>query len=168
VTRIDLEKPLKAAFATNDLRRICKAIDVAIVRCGISDIARAAGIHRTSLYRAFRLKNGPRLDRMVKVLRVLGFRLVVQADGSQFRARETTRILTAAFRSGDLHIVSDAFAKILNAQENVSELAQKTIRTRETLYRAFTHPRIPRFSTVLTLVKALGLQLGVEPLPPKI
>ena len=114
------------------------------------------------------LKNGPRLDRMVKVLRVLGFRLVVQADGSQFRARETTRILTAAFRSGDLHIVSDAFAKILNAQENVSELAQKTIRTRETLYRAFTHPRIPRFSTVLTLVKALGLQLGVEPLPPKI
>jgi DNA-binding phage protein len=165
------------AFATNDLRRICGAVDVAVVRCGISDVARDAELDRTTLYRAFRLKKGPGLDTMITVLRVLGFCLTVETrDQGNLRSANrlrraphlnasAARRLTVAFRTGDLDRVNEAFAKTLSAQENVSELARKTIRSRETLYRAFVFRHTPRFSTALSFLNALGLQFGVKQLP---
>jgi probable addiction module antidote protein len=76
---MDVEKLLNEAFETNDLRRICRAVDAAVVQSGsIVEIARAAELDRVTLYRAFRLERGPALDNMIKVLRVLGFRLVVK------------------------------------------------------------------------------------------
>jgi DNA-binding phage protein len=176
----EVEVPLGVAFATNDLRRICSAVDVAVVRSGISDVARDAELDRTTLYRAFRLKKGPGLGTMITVLRVLGFRLIVEtkdqsgfqsADrsrhASHLNARATARLLTVAFRTGDLDLVNEAFAKTLSSQENASELARKTIRSRETLYRAFTFRHIPRFSTVLSFLNALELQFGVKQLRSK-
>jgi probable addiction module antidote protein len=174
----EVEVSLGGAFATNDLRRICNAVDVAVVRCGISDVARDAELDRTTLYRAFRLKKGPGLDRMITVLRVLGFRLIVETrDQSGFQsanpsrhaphARATARLLTAAFKTGDLDLVNEAFAKTLSSQENVSELARRTIRSREALYRAFAFHHIPRFSTVLSFLNALEIQFGVKQLRSK-
>jgi DNA-binding phage protein len=173
----EVEVSLGVAFATNDLRRICRAVDVAVVRCGISDVARDAELDRTTLYRAFRLKKGPGLDTMITVLRVLGFRLIVETrvqSGFQsayrsrhaphLNARATARLLTAAFRTGDLDLVNEAFAKTLSSQENVSELARKTIRSREALYRAFAFRHIARFSTVLSFLNALELRFGVKQL----
>jgi probable addiction module antidote protein len=171
--------PLEAAFATNDLRRICSAVDALVVRCGISDVARDAELDRTTLYRAFRLQRGPRLDTMVAVLRVLGLRLIVETrDQTGFRSADRSRRaphlnasaarhLTAAFRTGDLDLVNEAFAKTLSSQENVSELARKTIRSREALYRAFAFRHVPRFGTVLSFLNALELQFGVKQLPSK-
>jgi DNA-binding phage protein len=53
----DVERPLNAAFETNDLRRICRAVDAAVLRSGsIIEIARAAELDRVTLYRAFRLE----------------------------------------------------------------------------------------------------------------
>ena len=177
----ELEVSLRVAFATNDLHRICSAVDVAVVRCGISDLARDAELDRTTLYRAFRLKKGPGLDTMITVLRVLGFRLTVEETKGQSRfqsanrsrhaphlnARATARLLTVAFRTDDLDLVNEAFAKTLSSQENVSELARKTIRSREALYRAFAFRHIPRFSTVLSFLNALELQFGVKQLRSK-
>jgi DNA-binding phage protein len=176
----EVEVSLGVAFATNDLRRICSAVDVAVVRCCISDVARDAELDRTTLYRAFRLKKGPGLDTMITVLRVLGFRLIVETkDQSGFQsanrsrhaphlnARATARLLTVAFRTGDLDLVNEAFAKTLGSQENVSKLARKTIRSREALYRAFAFRHIPRFSTVLSFLNALELQFGVKQLRSK-
>ena len=75
----DVEKLLNAAFETNDLQRICRAVDAAVLRSGsIIEIVRAAELDRVTLYRAFRLEKGPALNNMIKVLRVLGFRLVVE------------------------------------------------------------------------------------------
>jgi probable addiction module antidote protein len=174
-----VEVSLEIAFATNDLRCICSAVDVVVVRCGISDVARHAELDRTTLYRAFRLKKGPGLDTMITVLRVLGFCLTVEAkDQSRLRSANRSRRaphlnasaarhLTVAFRTGDLDRVNEAFAKTLSAQENVSELARKTIRSRETLYRAFAFRHTPRFSTALSFLNALGLQFGVKQLPSK-
>ena len=166
------EKVLNAAFATNELSAICKAIDAAVIECGVTKIARDAGLDRTTLYRAFRLEGGPALNTMVQVLRVLGFGLAVKVkDPSKSQAinrlsaipdRETSHVLTAAFRRGDLHLVIKLFAEALGSQENISELARKTIRSREALYRAFAFPRIPRFSTALSLLNALNLSFAVE------
>ena len=76
---MDVEKLLNAAFKTNDLRSICRAVDAAVLQSGsIIQVARAAELDRVTLYRAFRLERGPALDNMIKVLRVLGFRLVVE------------------------------------------------------------------------------------------
>lgn len=179
-----LEKSLNAAFATSDLHRICRAIDAAVLKSGsIIKVAQDAGVNRTTLYRAFRCEKGPALNTMTNVLRVLGFRLVVQANlqraiGQATRkpggvralyarlAGANARLLTVAFRSCDLDLVVKALAETLHTQENIAEVARKTIRARESLYRSFTAPRVPRFNTVLSLLNALGLQFAVRALLP--
>lgn len=167
------EDALKAAFATNDLRRICRAVDEAVLRGGIAKVAQNAKVDRTTIYRAFRRENGPALDTMVRVLHVLGSRLIVEikpnpsSERLQADARTTARLLTTAFSHGDLDLAIEALAKALRSQENVSELARTTIVSRENLYRAFAFPRIPRFRTVLNFLNAVGLQFGIERLPSK-
>ena len=179
---MDVEKLLNEAFETNDLRRICRAVDAAVVQSGsIVEIARAAEVDRVTLYRAFRLERGPALDNMIKVLRVLGFRLVVKvrneansqasdapAGGGRARRRAaaTARRFTAAFKTGEMESLVKVFKATLDAQENVAEFAGKTIRTRETLYRVFTQYPTPRFSTLLSFLNALELRFGVRRLPP--
>lgn len=71
---------LARAFATSDLRSICRAVDAAVVGEGIAKIAQAAKVDRTTIYRAFRCESGPALDTMVRVLRVLGLRLIVKFE----------------------------------------------------------------------------------------
>lgn len=167
------EKALKAAFATNDLRRICRAVDAAVLGSGITKVAQGARVDRTTIYRAFRRENGPALDTMIKVLRFLELRLTVEIkakpmlERTQHDAKASARLLTIAFKDCDLDLAIEALAKALSSQENVSKLARKATISRENLYRAFAFPRIPRFRTVLTFLNAIGLQFGIERLPSK-
>lgn len=175
------EKLLTAAFEASDLRRICSAVDAGILQfSSIIEVARAAEVDRVTLYRAFRLGKGPALDTMIKVLRVLGFQLVVQArhtidtakppstrPRAAANAEATARVFSTAFESGENGPLLKAFAETLRAQENVTEFARKTIRSREALYRVFTGPRTPRFSTTLSYLNALGLRFAVRRLPHK-
>ncbi|MFH1344617.1 MAG: hypothetical protein ABIL01_25960 [Pseudomonadota bacterium] len=180
-----MEKSLNAAFATNDLHRICGAIDAAVLEFpSIIKVAQDARINWTTLYRAFRCGKGPGLITMIKVSRVLGFHLIVQTKRQRAinpttrrprdvralykrsaDAKATARLLTVAFKGRELDLVVKALAETLYAQENIAQVARKTIRARETLYRSFTAPRIPRFSTVLSFLDALELQLAVK-MPP--
>lgn len=171
-----MEKALQAAFRTGDQRLICCAIDVAIHRYGITDAARDAKIDRTSLHRAFRNMNGPALSTMLRVVCTLGFRLVIvpktnSADQPFSRmprlkeARVTARALTEAFQSCRLDAATAALSLALRGQANVSEIARRTIRTREALYKAFSYPRDPRFFTVLSFVSALDLCFEVARRP---
>jgi probable addiction module antidote protein len=72
--------------------------------------------------------------------------------------------LTRAFDTSQIAAIVAAFSDVLRAQENVAELAEKTARERSSLYRAFTPPRVPRLSTVVSFLDALGLRLAVKPL----
>jgi DNA-binding phage protein len=123
------------------------------------------------------------LDNMIKVLRVLGFRLVVEVRGEMANSHErdvpaeggsssgrrqaaaTARRFTAAFKTGEMDSLVKVFKETLHAQENVAEFAGKTIRTREALYRVFTQNPMPRFSTLLSFFNALELQFAVRRLP---
>lgn len=113
------EDALKAAFATNDLRRICRAVDEAVLRGGIAKVAQDAKVDRTTIYRAFRRENGPALDTMVRVLHVLGLRLIVEIKPNpsperlQLDPKTTARSLTTSFRSGVLDLSIEALAKAL-------------------------------------------------------
>lgn len=159
---------LKAAFATSDLRRICRAIDAAVLENGFANVAYESNVARTTIHRAFRCENGPALDTLVKVLQVLGLHLIVEirtkpmSERPGHDAKAAARLLTMAFRGRDLHLVIAALATVLSSQDNIAELARNTILTRENLYRTFEYPRIPRFRTALTFLNAIGLQFGVE------
>jgi DNA-binding phage protein len=60
---MDVEQLLNAALKTNDLRSICRAVDVSVLHSGsIIEVARAAELDRVTLYRAFRLVRGPALE----------------------------------------------------------------------------------------------------------
>lgn len=166
-----VEKALRAAFATNNLSRICSAIDSAVHQVGVERFAENAELNRVTLYRAFRLKNGPALETMVRVLRVVDLVLTVEARALQpsslARSSKTARALTAALRRNDLDRVTMVFAEVMSLQENVSEFARQTILSREHLYRAFKLPKRPRFGTLLSILNALGLQFSVKRRSPK-
>lgn len=169
--RLTNEDALRVAFATNDLRHICRAVDAVIVSGGIAKVAQHAELDRATIYRAFRRENGPALDTMFKVLHVLGLRLIVESkptlssERPRLDMKTTARSLTAAFKTGDLDLAVEALSDTLRSQDNVSELARTTVLSRENLYRAFSLPRIPRFRTVLNFLNAIGLQFAIERQP---
>jgi probable addiction module antidote protein len=71
---------LNHAFETSDIAEICKAIGVVAHRHNISDIAKKAGIKRSSLYRAFAgSPTHPNFKTVLSVLDAMGFQLHVTA-----------------------------------------------------------------------------------------
>ncbi|WP_409027106.1 addiction module antidote protein [Janthinobacterium sp. SUN098] len=70
------------ALASNDAAIFAAAIgDMARAR-GMTEIAKAAGLGRESLYKALRPNSQPRMETMTRVLGALGVRLVAEVVGS--------------------------------------------------------------------------------------
>jgi probable addiction module antidote protein len=181
-----LEILLNAALRTADTRTICAAIGTAVRKsANVSRLADDVGVNRTTLYRSVRSeRGGPGLDLTIKILSALGIRLVVafvrqpkisprqfgRSRKSDFHlelgsnSRMVAQYLTRAFDASEIAAIVAAFSDVLRAQGNVMELANKTVRTRSSLYRTFTPPRVPRLSTVVSFLNALGLRLAVKPL----
>ena len=181
-----LEISLNAALRTADTRTICAAIGTAVRKSSnVSRLADDVGVNRTTLYRSFRSeRGGPGLDLTIKILSALGIRFAVEfvrqpkISPRRFgplrksdvhlelgsNSRMVARYLTRAFDTSQIAAIVTAFSDVLRAQENVVELADKTVRTRSSLYRAFMPPRVPRLSTVVSFLDALGLRLAVKPL----
>jgi probable addiction module antidote protein len=163
---------LNAAFASNELGRICGAIDVAVRRCGdISEIARSAKVDRTTLYRAFRNEGAPAFDTVANTLRALGYRLVVELRkeiassdaNSEFVNRTAlARRLTAALEDGTRESLRKAFQDTVRDQKDIAAFAQKARTSRENVYRVFSHKPNPRFSTLLNFIGALELRFAVR------
>ena len=162
------EKSLNAAFATNDLG-ICEAIDAAVIVVGITKIARDAGLDRVTLYRAFRL----RADRpWIRWSRFCASWVQPNLEGEAPEQIPGNTVVNAfaQSRSADCS-PSDSHLEWRHSprddirengdQENISELAQKTIRSRETL-SCVCVSGIPSFSTALSLLNALILRFAVE------
>ena len=69
---------INAAFETGDIAEICRTIEVAIRQHIVADLARRAGIERTSLYRAFAGgEKHPNFSTVLNVLHAMGFQLHV-------------------------------------------------------------------------------------------
>jgi DNA-binding phage protein len=143
----ELETMLNAAFETNNLQCICRAVDAAMLQSGsVGEIARAAELDRVTLYRAFRLERGLALGNMIKVLRVLGFGLVVEVrrefanghirdvpaegEGAAIkRAAATARRFTAAFKTGEMN----SLVKVFRARKHFGVRGQNDQDARGTL-----------------------------------
>ena len=72
--------------------------------------------------------------------------------------------LNVALEDGDLGLVMAALGDIARAKKMVS-VAQASGLARESLYKSLSSNGNPEFSTVLKVVRALGLRLQVAPAP---
>ena len=160
----NLRKILTAALATNDLKQICQAIDSGISsNSSVTRLAVAAGIHRTTLFRAFRVQKGPSLDTMMRVIRVLGFQLIVKekSKNNSFTAKRS-RAFAQALESQNMELLGELFAAAYREQDTHAVFAEKAGISREQLYRLFKGPKTPRLGTVVAYLNALNLRFSVQ------
>lgn len=158
-----IEKLLNAALATNDLKQICQAVDsILLRRSAVTKAAVAARIDRTTLYRAFRLKKGPSLDTMQRVMQVVGYSLIIKENKKhKFSSSTRARSFTKALQSQDTKLLAELFAAAFRKQENFTAFAEEVGISREWLYRIFKGPTTPRLGTVVMCLKVLGLRFSV-------
>ncbi len=70
--------------------------------------------------------------------------------------------IEAVLEDGDPGLVSAAIGDIARAR-GMAQIAAETGRSRESLYRALSEKGNPQLSTLMGVLKALGLQLSVKP-----
>lgn len=77
-------------------------------------------------------------------------------------AEDVIANLEAAFEDGDPIVIQITLGDIARSQ-GMTAVAQKAGVTREALYKALSPKGDPRLSTLLGVLKALGLKLSVAP-----
>ena len=76
-------------------------------------------------------------------------------------AADMAAYLEAALEDGDASVIAAALGDIARAQ-GMTEIARKTGLGRESLYKALSAEGNPEFSTVLKVIRALGLELHAK------
>lgn len=76
-------------------------------------------------------------------------------------AASQAELITDAFESGDAGYVAHALGVVARAR-GMTQVAKDAGVTREALYRALSQEGDPRLSTLLGVLKALGLSLHAE------
>ncbi|HMD67374.1 MAG TPA: addiction module antidote protein [Chitinivibrionales bacterium] len=84
-------------------------------------------------------------------------------DASEYLTSEKdmASYLEAAFADGDPRLVTEALGAIAKAR-GMAQIARATGLRRESLYKALCTEGNPEFSTILKVVKALGIRLHAE------
>jgi probable addiction module antidote protein len=85
-------------------------------------------------------------------------------DAAEYLDTEERQVayITAAFETGDADFVRDALGIVARAR-GMAEVAKTAGLNRESLYKAFGEAGNPEFSTVMRIVRALGLRLSARP-----
>ncbi len=110
---------------------------------------------------------------MIEVRQTLVFRdwldLTMPLDTIPFDAAEHIRsdeaqieLLSDAFESGDAHFIAEALGVVARAR-GMTDIARDAGITREALYRALSDKGDPRLSTLMGVMKALGIRLTIAP-----
>jgi probable addiction module antidote protein len=73
--------------------------------------------------------------------------------------------ITAALETGDASFVRDALGLVAKAR-GMGEIAKNAGLNRESLYKALGETGNPEFSTVMRIVRALGLTLSARAVTP--
>lgn len=74
--------------------------------------------------------------------------------------------ITAALETGDADFVRDALGIVARAR-GMAHIAEKADLSRESLYKALGAKGNPEFSTVMRVVRAMGLTLSARPVELK-
>jgi probable addiction module antidote protein len=70
--------------------------------------------------------------------------------------------LDAVFEDGDPKLIAAAIGDVARAR-GMTEIAEKTGLSRESLYRALSRDGNPEMATVLRVMRALGMRVSVSP-----
>ncbi|MEA2983226.1 MAG: hypothetical protein QOF91_1300 [Alphaproteobacteria bacterium] len=73
--------------------------------------------------------------------------------------------ITAALETGDADFVRDALGLVARAR-GMGEIAKNAGLNRESLYKALGDSGNPEFSTVMRVLRAMGLTLSARPVAP--
>jgi len=73
----DIRDFLKETASTGDTTDFIHALNIAAKARGMSDIARQAGVTRSSLYKSLSENGNPRFDTIHKIIKALGCKLAV-------------------------------------------------------------------------------------------
>jgi probable addiction module antidote protein len=74
--------------------------------------------------------------------------------------KDVTAYLNAVFEDGDPALITHALGVVARA-EGMGEIAKQAGLTRPSLYKALSEDGRPEFSTVLKVLRALGLKLKI-------
>jgi probable addiction module antidote protein len=85
-------------------------------------------------------------------------------DASEFLDSEETvfAYIEAAFEDGDPAVITHAIGNVARAR-GMTSIAREAGVTREALYKALSETGDPRLSTLMGVMKALGMRLTAEP-----
>lgn len=88
-------------------------------------------------------------------------------DAAQYLSTEEdhANLLADAFASGDPAYIANALGVVTRAK-GVTQVAREAGVTREALYKALSPSGDPKLSTLLGVMKALGVSLSAAPVPP--
>lgn len=91
-------------------------------------------------------------------------RKTTRFDAADYLGAEERQVayITAALETGDPHFVRDALGLVARAR-GMGEIARNAGLNRESLYKALGATGNPEFSTVMRIVRALGLTLSARP-----
>src|SRR3954469_18430778 len=79
---------------------------------------------------------------------------------------EIAEHINQAFATSDVTTICQAIGEAVRLH-NITDIASIAGIERTSVYRAFSAEQSPNFSTVLAVLKAMGLQLQATPLPSK-
>lgn len=79
-TREDIAAYLEAAFEDGDISLIAHALGDVARSEGMTQIARETGLSRESLYRSLSAAGNPEFSTVLKVLKAMGLRILIEAD----------------------------------------------------------------------------------------
>ncbi|MCJ2073609.1 putative addiction module antidote protein [Methylobacterium sp. J-030] len=71
--------------------------------------------------------------------------------------------IDAVLEDGDPALISAAIGDVARAR-GMSQIAAETGRSRESLYRALSEKGNPQLDTLVSVLKAIGLRLSVQPI----
>ena len=91
----------------------------------------------------------------------------VSFDAAEFLDDETSQaeLLADAFESGNAAYIANALGVVARAR-GMSSIARDAGVTREALYKALSETGDPKLSTLLGVLKALGVKLTAGPVAP--
>jgi len=91
-------------------------------------------------------------------------RKTTRFDAANYLDTEERQVayIAAALEAGDADFVRDALGLVARAR-GMSEIAKSAGLNRESLYKALGETGNPEFSTVMRIVRALGLTLSARP-----
>ncbi|MCK5481665.1 MAG: putative addiction module antidote protein [Gammaproteobacteria bacterium] len=78
---------------------------------------------------------------------------------------EAAEYLNAAIEDGQPVVMLKALRNVADSSGGMSHLSRETGLTRESLYKALSENGNPRLSSLDAILRAMGLQLNIQPRP---